>query len=119
MLVEEFVAQAAIKTLDAGILIRLAWLNQAQLHASLVGPRHHHLAAELLTVFGPEHLRHASGQCQPIQHLCDAVTRAGNGSFTNAQMLATSSAGIQGAGCLRKQPSRLAETWLLARRALT
>lgn len=77
VLVEAFVAQAAVEALDVGVLVRLAWLDQAQLNTALVRPRHHRLAAELLAVVSADHLWQTPCQRQPIQHPRYAV--AGDG----------------------------------------
>lgn len=63
----------SVKTFDVVVLVRLAWLELAQLQAALVGPRHHRHAAELLTVAGPHPLRQATGQHQSVQHRWHAV----------------------------------------------
>ena len=38
VLVQTFVAEAAVERFDLGVLIRLAWLDQAQLYIVLVRP---------------------------------------------------------------------------------
>lgn len=65
LLVEAFVAQTAVETLHVGVLIRLAWLDQAQLQTSLVGFRHHRLAIEILVFVGAGQLRLALGSMLP------------------------------------------------------
>lgn len=46
VLIEALIAQTTVDALDVGALVRLAGLDQAQSHASLVGPRYHRLATE-------------------------------------------------------------------------
>ncbi|KGE51428.1 hypothetical protein GW15_0214710 [Xanthomonas axonopodis pv. vasculorum] len=48
--VEAFIAQAAVKRFDIGVLIWLARLDQPSLHATRMRPGHHRLAAKFLLI---------------------------------------------------------------------
>jgi hypothetical protein len=47
VLVQTLVAELAVEALDAGVLVRLAWPDERQLHGPLVRPRIEYLAFEL------------------------------------------------------------------------
>lgn len=79
LLVETFVAQAAIEGFNAGILVRLTRLDQPELHALLMRPGGHHLDAELLAVVGPDHLRQAAAEREAVQdgvRICPEIVRS-------------------------------------------
>ena len=77
MLVEAFVAQAAVERLDVGVLVRLARLDQAQLHATHMRPGHHRLAAELLSIVAADDLGQTTRLRQAIHHARHAQTGDG------------------------------------------
>ena len=53
VLVETFITRPSVEAFDAGVLVRLAGLDQTQLHTTCVRPSRHGFAAEVLAVFGP------------------------------------------------------------------
>ena len=60
MLVEAFVVQPTFEAFDVGVLVRLAWFDQALRDASHVSPLHHRLATELLAIVTTNDLRQAT-----------------------------------------------------------
>lgn len=66
MLIEAFVAQPTVQRFDERVLVRLVRFNQPQLHAALVRPSDHRLAAELLAVIAADHLGPPAAERQAI-----------------------------------------------------
>lgn len=50
MLVQALITKAPVEGFDVGVLIGLAWLNQKQLHSTLMSPGQHGPATELLAI---------------------------------------------------------------------
>ena len=68
MFVQAFVAEAAVERLDVGVLIRLAWLDQPQLHVVAVRPFQHRTPGELLPVIGSDDVRIAAALADAIEN---------------------------------------------------
>src|SRR5262245_25745535 len=71
VLVQTFVAQAAVEALDVGVLVRLARLDEMPVDAVDVGPRVERPTDELRTVVGDQHRRLPARVDQALQHLGD------------------------------------------------
>src|SRR3546814_6598567 len=63
-LFRSFVTQPAVEGFDVGVLVRFARFDQTQLHATLMRPDDHRLAAELLAVVAANHLGQPARLCQ-------------------------------------------------------
>src|SRR6266404_1445526 len=72
VLVETLVAEPAVETLDVGILIRLARLDEVQPDAWGVGPCIEGPADELGSIVRDEHRRSRARLDEPLEHLDDS-----------------------------------------------
>jgi len=61
MLVETFIAKAAVERFDIGVLIRLTGFDQPQRHSTFVHPCQHGAAAKFQRVVRPQHAGKATG----------------------------------------------------------
>ena len=77
VLVQTFVPEATVERLDVCVLIWLARLDQAQLHAMVVRPLQHGSAGELLAVVGTDDFRIATTGTDPIQHTNEMMAAKG------------------------------------------
>ena len=68
MLVQAFVPEAPVETLDVRVLDRLAWPDEVQLHAIPVCPFIEHLAFELRPVIHRNRQRKSPQIGQPVEY---------------------------------------------------
>ena len=68
VLVQALVPEPAIEALDVGVLVRLAWPDERQLHAGFVSPAVEHLAVELRTMIHRDGSEQPADVSQPLQH---------------------------------------------------
>src|SRR5712692_7887786 len=67
VLIEAFLAQPRVETLDVRVLDRLARFDELQPYAMLVGPLVERPAAQLGTVIGLNHQRKPARALQPLE----------------------------------------------------
>src|SRR3954454_8047442 len=67
--IEQFVAQACVKTLDVSVLPRAAWCDIGSLRTDRCNPCLHGLGDELRPIVGPYMARHATQDEQIGQHV--------------------------------------------------
>src|SRR3954451_5915104 len=67
--IEQFVAQACVKTLDVSVLPRAAWCDVGSLRTDRCNPCLHGLGDELRPIVGPYMARHATQDEQIGQHV--------------------------------------------------
>src|ERR1700676_2024269 len=70
MLIQAFITESAVEAFDERILDGLAWLDEAELHALLVGPLVEHAARELRPVVQLDLLRCPALHHDPAQDAC-------------------------------------------------
>lgn len=69
MVVQAFIPKAPVETFDVGVLCRLPWLNQLQLHTIAVGPLVKRLAGEFRALICADGRGLATKACRLIKYI--------------------------------------------------
>lgn len=73
MLVQALIPEAAIETLDIRILGRLAWVDEIQLNAVVIGPGIKRSTAKLRSIVDDQNVRVSPLACNPVQQFHDPL----------------------------------------------
>src|SRR3954469_776068 len=84
--IEQFVAQACVKTLDVSVLPRAAWCDVGSLRTDRCNPCLHGLGDELRPIVGPYMARHATQDEQMSMALSLRPTRMARHSWVNSSI---------------------------------
>jgi hypothetical protein len=69
LLVQAFIPEFAVETFNVGILLRLAWLDKAQLQLLPIGPLVQRLADKFRAIVYRYRFWQSPAFCQPLQHI--------------------------------------------------